>query len=238
MAEQADEEGPAIVDAAQAHVDHPLVVGGSGLGHAPAQVHVHQAQPPLLAPFAQARKHLFDQVVPLRMHVVERAGHEHVDRLPAHGPAAGLARRLFTAGAHSNALQTQPIAITASTCASIIERRRRERKGREILRSRGPSLWALQDLNLRLPPCEVDSEGGGTRTCEGKTGTYRYQALPGRPARFAQVVCLVVCLVVCFGGRHWWGIILACPPSGHLPRMAFPPFPRPHGQLQGYRSRP
>ncbi len=40
-------------------------------GHAPAQVDVHQAQSPLLTPFAQARKYIFDQVVPLRVHVID-----------------------------------------------------------------------------------------------------------------------------------------------------------------------
>ena len=69
----------------------------------------------------------------------------------------------------------------------------------------------MQGLNLRLPPCEVDLEGRGTRTYKGKTDTYRYQALPGRPARFAQVVCLVVC----FGARSGGMVVPAFDQGGH-----------------------
>jgi hypothetical protein len=63
-------------------------------------------------------------------------------------------------------------------------------------------------LDLRRELGEVDSRGRGTRTYQGKTGTYRYQALPGRPARFAQVVCLVVCFgrSVLATFRHWMQI--------------------------------
>ena len=59
LAEQADEERPAGVDAAEkTDVDDSGVPGGVMLSDAPTQVDVHHAQAAALAPVAQAREDL------------------------------------------------------------------------------------------------------------------------------------------------------------------------------------
>jgi len=40
----------------------------------------------LLAPFPQLKEYSIDNVIPLGMHVVEGAAHEHIDPLPEEGP--------------------------------------------------------------------------------------------------------------------------------------------------------
>ena len=131
LPQEAQEERPAAVDVLQAHLHHALVVRGIRLAHAPAQVDVDQTELSLLAPVAQLGEHLLDQVVPLPVHVVERAGDKDVNRLPAHSPALWLAWRLFASGAHDIAFRfpqaDSPTVLIASTCASIPSRHRTNR---------------------------------------------------------------------------------------------------------------
>jgi hypothetical protein len=49
------------------------------LRHAPAQIDVEELQSQPLAAFAQFREHDGDEVIPLRMHVLERAADEDAD---------------------------------------------------------------------------------------------------------------------------------------------------------------
>ena len=53
-------------------------------------------------------------------------------------------------------------------------------------------LWALQGLNLRLPPCEEDLVNAGTPPSQGRTGTYALTAACPIPSRHVQVVIKVV----------------------------------------------
>ena len=74
-----------MVNVLKACADNVAVVRGIFFGYSPAKVNVDKPQLPLLAPFTELRKHPFDEVVPLGVHVVEDAANEDVDTLPPSG---------------------------------------------------------------------------------------------------------------------------------------------------------
>ena len=76
-----EKERPAIVNLLQAQIQSAIIVGLL-FGHAPAQVDVDQMNAIFLQPLAQRRKHNFDKVIPLRVHIAERGGDEDANDLP------------------------------------------------------------------------------------------------------------------------------------------------------------
>ena len=62
-----------------------LILGGLLFRHTPAQVNIHQPQFPLLAPLPELGEYPLDEVVPLAIHVIERAADEDADSLPGCG---------------------------------------------------------------------------------------------------------------------------------------------------------
>jgi len=81
VAQDADEERPALVDLLEAELED-LVVLGLLAGDAPTQVDVDQADAVLLQPFAQGREDHLDEVIALRVHVTERRRDEDTDGFP------------------------------------------------------------------------------------------------------------------------------------------------------------
>jgi hypothetical protein len=76
LAEQRQEERPAVLDFRQADRQDPSL-GSVLVGDPPAEVHFTPGDTPLLAHPAQLREDTLDQLLALRLHVAEGRGDEH-----------------------------------------------------------------------------------------------------------------------------------------------------------------
>jgi len=81
LPEEAEEERPAIIDPFQADL-HGVPARRISLGHAPAEVNVDEAEFSLLTPLPQLGEDPLDEVIPLGVHIIERAADEDSDGLP------------------------------------------------------------------------------------------------------------------------------------------------------------
>ena len=99
LSQKPDEERTAVLDLPEADLQS-LTPLGILLGHAPAEVHVHEVEVPLGALFPQFREDYAHEVIPFRMHIAESRGNEHADRFPGsrHGLLPLVRQLLYRIG--------------------------------------------------------------------------------------------------------------------------------------------